>query len=51
MLFRSEIGADTHVHHRDLPLRVVVARRRARVVAALAVLRPKLGAALFCRAG
>ena len=50
VFFRSQIGADAHVHHGDFPLGVVVTGRRTRVVAALAIIRPKLGAAFRCGA-
>lgn len=51
MFFRSKIRADSHVHHRDFPLRVIITGRRTRVMTALAVFRPKLGTPFFDVAG
>ncbi len=47
----GEVGADARVLHGDFPLRIVVSRGRAFVVAARAVVRPELGAALAARSG
>lgn len=49
VLLRSEIGANTHVHHHDFPLRRAVVARRSDVVTTHAILRPELRAAFLCR--
>src|SRR5438105_14858227 len=49
VLFRGEVGADTHVHHNHFPLRGTVVAGRSDVVTPHAVIRPKFRSAFPSR--
>jgi hypothetical protein len=51
VLFWSEIGAYTHVHHGHVPLDSAVGTGRPNVVTTHAILRPKLRPTLCSRSG
>src|ERR1700694_3090414 len=51
MLFRSEIGTDTHVHHNHFPLCRTVIAGRSYVMAAHAIVGPKFRPTFSSRSG